>query len=84
MSADTSTPTRPDRAQLEALLDAPDLTRGERRELQRAIRFQRRVELWETRQATPHPPKVHRAIITLLMMAAMLWLLWLLWSGTPS
>lgn len=65
------------------MLEAPDLSKAERRELQKAARFQRRVELWEARRATPHPPKLHRAVTTLLMMAACLGLLWLL-LGTPG
>lgn len=79
----SSSPTadRPSHAELLAMLEAPDLTKRERRELQRMARFQRRVETWELRRATPHPPKLHRAIITLLMMGACLWLLWLLLTG---
>jgi hypothetical protein len=79
-----SAPTPPSHAELLTMLEAPDLTKSERRELQRAARFQKRVETWEARRATPHPPKIHRAIITLLMMAACLWLLWLLLSGPPA
>ncbi|MBC7462261.1 MAG: hypothetical protein H7287_12940 [Thermoleophilia bacterium] len=64
--------------QLQGLLEAPDLTKGERRELQRAIRFHRRVELWETRQANPTPAKAHRVIISVAMMGACLGMLYLL------
>lgn len=77
MSTDHA-PTAPTYAELLAMLQAPDLTRSERRELQRAARFQRRVETWEARRAQPAPARPHRAIITLLMMGACLWLLWLL------
>lgn len=83
MSTTTPAPVRPSHAELLSMLDAPDLTKRERRELQRAARFQKRVETWEARRATPHPPKVHRAVITLLLMAATLWVLWLLLTG-PS
>jgi hypothetical protein len=76
--------TRPTHAQLVEMLDAPDLTRSERRELQRMARYQKRIETWEARRATPHPPRYHRAVITLLMMGACLGLLWLLLSGPPS
>lgn len=64
--------------QLRGLLEAPDLTKGERRELQRAIRFHRRVELWEARQATHTPVKVHRVVISVAMMVACLGMLYLL------
>lgn len=80
--ADRLSPTppvdAPTHAQLLEMLEAPDLTPRERRELQKAARFQKRVELWERRRDTPHPPKTHRAVITLLMMAATLGVLWLL------
>jgi hypothetical protein len=81
MARSTTAPTPPTHAELLDMLEAPDLTKRERRELQRAARFQKRVELWEHRRATPHPPKIHRAVITLLMMGACLWLLWLLLAG---
>ena len=58
------------------MLEAPDLTKRERRELKRMHRFQRRVELWEARRANPNQPrKIHRAAITIFMMGAMLWLI---------
>ncbi|MCW2928767.1 MAG: hypothetical protein JWM86_2735 [Thermoleophilia bacterium] len=79
----SQTPTPPSHDDLMAMHEAPDLSKSERSELQKAARFQRRVELWEARRATPHPPKLHRAIITLGMMAACLGLLWLL-LGTPG
>lgn len=68
-------------AELLDLLAAPDLTKRERRQLTRAARFQKRVETWEARHATPVKVPVHRVVITLLMMAAALWLLWLLLTG---
>lgn len=77
-------PTPPSHAELLAMLEAPDLTRSERRELQRMARFQKRVETWERRRAAPAPRKPHRAVITLLMMAACLWVLWLLLTGPPA
>lgn len=81
MAAPTSAePTPPSHAELLAMLEAPDLTKRERRELTKAARFQRRVEVWEARRATPHPAKLHRAIITLLLMAVTLWVAWLLVS----
>ncbi|MCB0880164.1 MAG: hypothetical protein KDC46_14420 [Thermoleophilia bacterium] len=80
MAASETTP-RPTHAQLLEMLEAPDLTRRERRELQRMARFQKRVETWEHRRANPAPAKLHRAVITLLMMAACLWVLWLLLGG---
>lgn len=83
MARRVSPPPPPTHAQLLEMLEAPDLTRGERRELQRAARFQRRVETWEARRATPHPRKLHRAVVMLLLMAAALWVLWLLLVG-PS
>lgn len=84
MSTTTPAPAPPSHAELLSMLEAPDLTKRERRELQRAARFQKRVETWEARRATPHPPKVHRAVITLLLMAATLWVLWLLLTGPSS
>ena len=84
MAAPTKT-SRPSHAQLLEMLEAPDLTRSERRELQRMARFQRRVETWEARRAAPQPRKLHRAIVSLAMMAACLWVLWLLLgAGTPA
>ena len=77
-------PPPPTHAELQEMLTAPDLTKRERRELQKAARFQKRVELWEARRATPHPAKLHRAVITLVMMAACLGVLYLLLSGPPS
>lgn len=82
MSA-TPAPTPPTHAELLHMLTAPDLTKRERRELQKAARFQKKVELWEARRATPAPRRLHRAVITLLMMLATLWVLWLL-LGTPG
>lgn len=67
--------------QLQGLLQAPDLTTRERRELQRAIRFHRRIELWEERRATYTPPKLHRVVISVLMMVACIGLLVLLLKG---
>lgn len=81
MSTETPHPTH---AELVEMLEAPDLTKRERRELQKAARYQKRIELWEHRRATPHPPKLHRAVITLLMMAACLGVLYLLLVGPPS
>jgi len=75
---------RPTHAELTALLDAPDLTKRETRELKRAIRFQRRVEVWEERRAAPQPVKPHRVVISVLLMVAMLWVLYLLITGPPS
>jgi hypothetical protein len=74
-------PTPPTHAELLDMLTAPDLTRSERRELQKAARFQKRVELWEARRAQPAPRKLHRTIIQLLLMAATLWVLWVLVRG---
>lgn len=81
MAAPTSDETRPSHAELLELLEAPDLTPRERRQLQRAARFQKRVETWEARQANPVKAPVHRVVVSLLMMAAALWLLWLLLTG---
>jgi hypothetical protein len=49
-------------------------------------RFAQRVEKWEARRAGPPPPlRLHRAIITILMMFAMLVLLYvLLFTHGPS
>ena len=74
----------PSHAELLSMLDAPDLTPRERRELRRAARFQKRVEVWEQRRSEPAPRKLHRTVITLLMMAACLWVLYLLLSGPPN
>ncbi len=82
--ATTDAQTRPSHAELLAMLEAPDLTRSERRELQRMARFQKRIETWEQRRSGPQPRKLHRAVITLAMMAACLWVLWLLLAGGPS
>lgn len=71
-------PERMSVEQLEGLLQAPDLTKRERRELQRAVRFHRRIELWEARRATYTPPKTHRVVITIGMMVVCLGLLYLL------
>ena len=57
------------------------LTYAERKQ----ARFQMRVEKWETRLASPPPPRyLHRTVITFAMMAAMLGLLWLLVFGGPT
>lgn len=76
--SDKSEPTRLSLSELEDLSSAPDLTRKEQQELKKAIRFQRRVETWEERMQGPQPRKLHRAIITLLMLAMCLFLLYLL------
>jgi len=57
------------------------LTYAERKQ----ARFQLRVEKWEDRLTGPPPPRyLHRAIITIVMMLAMLALLWLLlFTGPP-
>ncbi|MCW2920278.1 MAG: hypothetical protein JWL76_152 [Thermoleophilia bacterium] len=81
--ASPTAPTKPSHAELLEMLEAPDLTKSERRELRKAARFQKRVELWEVRRSTPHPPKIHRAVVTLLMMAACLGVLYLLLAGPP-
>lgn len=73
--------TRASHAELTDMLQAPDLTRKERRELTRAARFQKRVELWEERRANPSPRKFHRAAATILMMGACIWLLWFINGG---
>ena len=71
-----ATPTepvpRPSHAELTEMLEAPDLTKSERRELRRAARFQKRVELWERRATEQQPRKPHRMIIELVLMAATL------------
>lgn len=69
--------------ELAALLEAPDLTPAERRELTRAMRHRRRVEKWEARHAANVPAQPHRVVVSLLMMAICLWVLWLL-LGTPG
>jgi hypothetical protein len=79
MAAPSSTaPTPPTHAELLEMLEAPDLTKSERRELQKAARFQKRVELWEARRAQPSPRKLHRTIVQLLLMALTLWVLWVM------
>lgn len=83
MTTPQSTDDRLSVAQLEEMASAPDLTKRERRELAKAIRFQRRVELWEERRRGPQPRKLHRAIITLAMMAACIGLLVFL-NTSPS
>jgi hypothetical protein len=65
-------------AELQGLLEAPDLSPAERRELKRTIRFHRRIELWEERRSGPQPRKLHRAVLTIMMMALALALLVLL------
>ena len=75
---------RPTLAELEALATAPDLTSSEQRELKRAIRFQRRVETWEARLQGPQPRKLHRAIITIVMMFLCLVVLYLVVMGPPA
>ncbi|MCW2949837.1 MAG: hypothetical protein JWN41_850 [Thermoleophilia bacterium] len=67
--------------QLQGLLLAPDLTKRERRELQRAIRFHRRIETWEERHANPVPAKLHRVAISIVMMVLCLGVLVLLLRG---
>lgn len=64
--------------QLQGLLQAPDLTKRERRELQRVIRLHRRIELWEARRATYTPPKLHRIVVSIVMMALCVAMLYLL------
>ena len=77
----SSAQQRPSVAELEAMQEAPDLTKRERKQLKRDIRFQRRVETWEGRLSGPQPRKLHRAIITILMMLACLFVLYLLLFG---
>ena len=84
MAAPQTHTDRPSVAELEELATAPDLTRRERRELQRAIRFQRRVETWETRLQGPQPRKLHRAVITVVMMLLCLVVLYLVVTGPPG
>lgn len=84
MAAPTTDPARMSVAELEQLATAPDLTKRERRELARAIRFQRRVETWEGRLQGPQPRKLHRAIITIVMMLLCLFVLYLVVSGPPG
>lgn len=84
MSGTSSAPTPPTHAELLEMLEAPDLTKQERRELQRAARFQRRVELWEARRASNTPAQPHRVVVQLLMMGACVWVLWLLLAGSPN
>lgn len=81
-AAEAEAATTPSHEELLYMLEAPDLTRRERRELKRAARFQKRVELWEARRAAPQPRKLHRAIITIAMMGACIWLLWLINGGS--
>jgi hypothetical protein len=83
MSDAPATDRAPSHAELLAMLDSPDLTRREQRELKRAARFQRRVETWEQRRREPAPRTPHRTVITLLMMAACLALLALLVFAAP-
>ena len=67
----------------DASADAPTrLTYAERKQ----ARFQMRVEKWEDRMAGPPPPRyLHRAIVTIAMMGAMLLLLYiLLFAGPPA
>ena len=71
-------------AELEALTSAPDLTKRERKQLKREIRFQRRVETWEQRLQGPQPRKLHRAIISILMMLACLFVLYLIMFGRTA
>lgn len=78
MSGTSTAPTPPSHAELLAMLEAPDLTPRERRELQRAARFQRRVEKWEARRASNVRARPHRIVVELTLMAACLWVLWLL------
>lgn len=55
------------------------LSRRERAELHRALRWQRRIDRWEARRAGPPPPRhLHRAVITVLLLVMMLLVLALL------
>lgn len=83
MATTTPEPTRKSHVELLELLEAPDLTKRERRELKRAARFQRRVETWEARRANPVKAQPHRVAISVLMLVATLWVLWVLLTG-PS
>ncbi len=83
MSDSTSTDQPPSHAELLALLDAPDLTARERRSLQRAARFQKRVETWEDRRSRPTPRTPVRTAVTLLLMAACLGVLALMLFVSP-
>lgn len=82
--ASTPAPSTPSLAELETMAAAPDLTKRERRELGQLIRRRRRIATWESRLAAPQPRKLHRAVITLAMMAVTLWVLWLLLSGSTG
>lgn len=87
MAGRTTSSAAPERytvAQLEAMQDAPDLTKRERKQLKREIRFQRRVETWEGRLQGPQPRKIHRAIISILMMIACVFVLYLIMFGRTA
>lgn len=79
--SDATEPAPVRHADLLEMLEAPDLTKRERRELKRAARYQKRIETWEHRLANPSPRKLHRAVITILMMGACIWVLWLINGG---
>jgi len=49
----------------------------------RALRWQKRIERYEARRSGPPPPRrIHRAIVSLIMMAMALAVLALLLTGT--
>lgn len=61
------------------------VSRREQRQRHKAERWQRRVDKWEARRAGPPPPRrLHRAVITAVMMVGMLAILYLLLVGPPS
>lgn len=61
------------------------MTKRERRRWEKALRWQRRIARYEAKRQGPQPKAApHRVIITLLMMAALLFLLYLLLFTNPS
>jgi hypothetical protein len=83
-SSPEAAPQRLSVADLEAMQSAPDLTKRERKQLKREIRFQRRVETWEGRLQGPQPRKIHRAVISILMMLLCLFTLYVLLFGRAA
>ncbi len=78
----TMPPSTPSERASDSATPGERIAHRQSRASRRQERFARRVAMWEERLSSPPPPrKLHRPLILVAMMAAMLWLLWLLTFG---